>query len=208
MNKKTYKLLVVDDHPIVAEGIVALASRQENVVCRSADCLETLKQVADTEHFDLCIIDLELPEANGFQAIQYLHSQIPECRILIYTMHEEPWTVARLSEAAIDGAVSKNANIGELDAAIRQIKGGGRYFSRAFAELQQDELKHAMHKVPVLSKREKEVLTCLSQGLSTAQIAQTLFLSPNTVQTYRKRLLEKLEARNVAELVCKGKTLF
>lgn len=208
MNKKTYKLLVVDDHPIVAEGIVALASRQENVVCRSADCLETLKQVADTEHFDLCIIDLELPEANGFQAIQYLHSQIPECRILIYTMHEEPWTVARLSEAAIDGAVSKNANIGELDAAIRQIRAGGRYFSRAFAELQQDELKHAMHKVPVLSKREKEVLTCLSQGLSTAQIAQTLFLSPNTVQTYRKRLLEKLEARNVAELVCKGKTLF
>lgn len=208
MNKKTYKLLVVDDHPIVAEGIVALASRQENVVCRSADCLETLKQVADTEHFDLCIIDLELPEANGFQAIQYLHSQIPECRILIYTMHEEPWTVARLSEAAIDGAVSKNANIGELDAAIRQIKGGGRYFSRAFAELQQDELKHAMHKVPVLSKREKEVLACLSQGLSTAQIAQTLFLSPNTVQTYRKRLLEKLEARNVAELVCKGNTLF
>lgn len=208
MNKKTYKLLVVDDHPIVAEGIVALASRQENVVCRSADCLETLKQVAGTERFDLCIIDLELPEANGFQAIQYLHSQIPECRILIYTMHEEPWTVARLSEAAIDGAVSKNANIGELDAAIRQIKGGGRYFSRAFAELQQDELKHAMHKVPVLSKREKEVLTCLSQGLSTAQIAQTLFLSPNTVQTYRKRLLEKLEARNVAELVCKGKTLF
>lgn len=208
MNKKTYKLLVVDDHPIVAEGIVALASRQENVVCRSADCLETLKQVAGTERFDLCIIDLELPGANGFQAIQYLHSQIPECRILIYTMHEEPWTVARLSEAAIDGAVSKNANIGELDAAIRQIKGGGRYFSRAFAELQQDELKHAMHKVPVLSKREKEVLTCLSQGLSTAQIAQTLFLSPNTVQTYRKRLLEKLEARNVAELVCKGKTLF
>lgn len=208
MNKKTYKLLVVDDHPIVAEGIVALASRQGNVICRSADCLETLKQVAGTEHFDLCIIDLELPEANGFQAIQYLHSQIPECRILIYTMHEEPWTVARLSEAAIDGAVSKNANIGELDAAIRQIKGGGRYFSRAFAELQQDELKHAMHKVPVLSKREKEVLTCLSQGLSTAQIAQTLFLSPNTVQTYRKRLLEKLEARNVAELVCKGKTLF
>ncbi|WP_288911518.1 helix-turn-helix transcriptional regulator [uncultured Bacteroides sp.] len=65
-----------------------------------------------------------------------------------------------------------------------------------------------MHKVPVLSKREKEVLTYLSQGLSTAQIAQMLFLSVNTVQTYRKRLLEKLEAKNVAELVCKGKTLF
>lgn len=208
MNKKKYKLLVVDDHPIVAEGIVALASRQENVVCKSADCLEELKQAASNERFDLCIIDLELPGSNGFKAVEYLHSQMPECRILIYTMHEEPWTVAQLSDVDIDGAVSKNDSIGELDTAIRQIRAGERYFSRAFAELKQDDPKHDIHKVPVLSKREKEVLTYLSQGLSTAQIAQMLFLSVNTVQTYRKRLLEKLEAKNVAELVCKGKTLF
>lgn len=208
MDQKMYKLLVVDDHPIVAEGVVAMASRQENVTCRSADCFEKLKQIASDECFDLCIIDLELPGANGFQAIEYLRGQMPECRMLIYTMHEEPWTIARLSEAGINGAVSKNASISELDAAIRQIKAGGCYFSRVFAELGQDKPKQGLHKAPVLSKREKEVLSCLSQGLSTAEIARQLFLSVNTVQTYRKRLLEKLEARNVAELVCKGNALF
>ena len=105
-NKETYRILVIDDHPIVAEGIIALASQLEGVTCKGATCAKDVEQLTLKERFDLCIIDLELPDMNGFQLISHLHSQIPECGILIYTMHEEPWIIAKLSTLNINGAVS------------------------------------------------------------------------------------------------------
>lgn len=206
-NKETYRILVIDDHPIVAEGIIALASQLEGVTCKGATCAKDVEQLTLKERFDLCIIDLELPDMNGFQLISHLHSQIPECGILI-TMHEEPWIIAKLSTLNINGAVSKNASTSELRDAISTLKNGTRYFSNVFSELDKEKQNTLPHALPELSRREKEVLAYLSQGLSTSEISQLLFLSINTIQTYRKRLMEKLEAKNVAELVYKGKSLF
>ena len=202
-NKETYRILVIDDHPIVAEGIIALASQLEGVTCKGATCAKDVEQLTLKERFDLCIIDLELPDMNGFQLISHLHSQI-----LIYTMHEEPWIIAKLSTLNINGAVSKNASTSELRDAISTLKNGTRYFSNVFSELDKEKQNTLPHALPELSRREKEVLAYLSQGLSTSEISQLLFLSINTIQTYRKRLMEKLEAKNVAELVYKGKSLF
>lgn len=207
-NKETYRILVIDDHPIVAEGIIALASQLEGVTCKGATCAKDVEQLTLKERFDLCIIDLELPDMDGFQLISHLHSQIPECGILIYTMHEEPWIIAKLSTLNINGAVSKNASTSELRDAISTLKNGTRYFSNVFSELDKEKQNTLPHALPELSRREKEVLAYLSQGLSTSEISQLLFLSINTIQTYRKRLMEKLEAKNVAELVYKGKSLF
>lgn len=209
-NKETYRILVIDDHPIVAEGIIALASQLEGVACKGATCAKDVEQLTLKERFDLCIIDLELPDMNGFQLISHLHSRIPECGILIYiyTMHEEPWIIAKLSTLNINGAVSKNASTSELRDAISTLKNGTRYFSNVFSELDKEKQNTLPHALPELSRREKEVLAYLSQGLSTSEISQLLFLSINTIQTYRKRLMEKLEAKNVAELVYKGKSLF
>lgn len=211
MNQKTYRILVVDDHPIVTEGIVAVAGQLEGVECKGICQAGQLEQLPDAETFNLCIADLELPGINGFQLIDLLHKQMPKCRILIYTMHEEPWVTAKLSELNIDGAVSKNTGIDELSTAIGRLRNGKKYFSDAFTELDTEKANathHPLHKLLKLSRREKEVLTYLSQGLSTPEISRLMFLSTNTVQTYRKRLMEKLEARNVVELVRKGKELF
>ena len=79
-NKETYRILVIDDHPIVAEGIIALASQLEGVTCKGATCAKDVEQLTLKERFDLCIIDLELPDMNGFQLISHLHSQIP-CKL-------------------------------------------------------------------------------------------------------------------------------
>ena len=73
-NKETYRILVIDDHPIVAEGIIALASQLEGVTCKGATCAKDVEQLTLKERFDLCIIDLELPDMNGFQLISHLHS--------------------------------------------------------------------------------------------------------------------------------------
>lgn len=203
-----YKLLIIDDHPIVAEGIAAIASQQKDIVCKRITCMDDLLPVLASETFDLCISDLEFPDTNGFQIIQLLQEKIPACKILIYTMHEEPWVIARLSEQKISGAVSKHAPTSELSTAITQIRCGNKYFSDTFAALNKRKTTNDLHKIPELSKREKEVLTYLSEGLSTSDISALLCLSSNTIQTYRKRLMEKLEAKNVAELVSKGKEIF
>ena len=121
---------------------------------------------------------------------------------------EEPWIIAKLSTLNINGAVSKNASTSELRDAISTLKNGTRYFSNVFSELDKEKQNTLPYALPELSRREKEVLAYLSQGLSTSEISQLLFLSINTIQTYRKRLMEKLEAKNVAELVYKGKSLF
>lgn len=208
MNSDTYKLLIIDDHPIVAEGISVIASRQKNITCKSVTCMSDLLSAIASEQFDLCITDLEFPDTNGFQFIHLLQDKIPSCKILIYTMHEEPWVIARLSELNISGAVSKHTDTSELSTAIAKIRMGNKYFSEIFADLNKRKSAIESHKMPELSKREKEVLTYLSEGLSTSEIAALLCLSTNTIQTYRKRLMEKLKAKNVAELVSKWKEIF
>lgn len=160
-NKETYRILVIDDHPIVAEGIIALASQLEGVTCKGATCAKDVEQLTLKERFDLCIIDLELPDMNGFQLISHLHSQIPECGILIYTMHEEPWIIAKLSTLNINGAVSKNASTSELRDAISTLKNGTRYFSNVFSELDKEKQNTLPYALPELSRREKEVLAYL-----------------------------------------------
>lgn len=208
MDKDKYRLLVIDDHPIVAEGIKAIAEQQEGITCQSATCLEEAEQAINTTRFDLCIIDLELPDTNGFELTKLLHKQMPECSILIYTMHEEPWVISKLAQLSINGAVSKNNNTQVLATAIREIRKGNKYFCKVFSEQLGKASTTFSRKVPELSKREKEVLFLLSQGLSTSEIADRIYLSINTVHTYRKRLMEKLEAKNVAELIYKGTKLF
>ena len=197
MNPNIYKLLIVDDHPIVAEGIVSIASQQSNILCKSITRMENLLPTISAESFDLCIIDLELPEINGFQLIHLLQEQMSDCKILIYTMHEEPWVIAKLAEEEISGAVSKNASTSELKQAITQIRLGHKYFSEVFSILHKKQINIDLHKIPEFS-----------EGLSTSEISDLLCLSTNTIQTYRKRLMEKLEAKNVAELVYKGKEIF
>lgn len=204
-----YRILIIDDHPIVAEGISRLISSDSNNVCTCIDNVSQIREIADKDAFDLCITDLELKNENGFSAIEYITDNMPKCKILIYTMHEEPWVIAKLSEYKINGAVSKNDRIKDVTTAIHEIKNGKKYFSESFSGLLKvSSLIMPYSKVPELSKREIEVLTLISKGLNTPEISEILFISQNTVQTYRKRLLDKFEAKNVAELVCKWKDMF
>lgn len=204
-----YRILIIDDHPIVAEGISRLISSDSNNVCTCIENVSQIREIADKDAFDLCITDLELKNENGFSAIEYITDNMPKCKILIYTMHEEPWVIAKLSEYKINGAVSKNDRIKDVTTAIQEIKNGKKYFSESFSGLfKVSSLIMPYSKVPELSKREIEVLTLISKGLNTPEISEILFISQNTVQTYRKRLLDKFEAKNVAELVCKWKDMF
>lgn len=208
MERTRYRILAVDDHPIVLEGIQNLAAQMEGVECRGVKHAEAMAEMLKSEVFDLCIIDLELSDTNGLGLIDRLHDCTTNCAILIYTMHEEPWIAAKIPMEKIDGAVSKNSPVEELRTAIGRIRRGEKHFCPVFRKLLEQYAGHTEEEdrncqLP-LSPREREVLRCLAEGMSTNDIAAKLFLSTNTIQTYRKRLMTKLNAKNVAEVVHKS----
>lgn len=214
MSTRNFKILIIDDHPIVALGIRTIANKQENTECMVINDPSLMPQTVTETSFDLCIVDLQYPNKDGFTLIEQLHSLSPQSCILIYTMHDEPWIVAKLSHPSfqpyIQGAVSKQADIKELDTAISSLREGKPYYSKEFHKLYTHKrIPNHPYKDPVsLSSREKEILKLLAKGMSTNEISQQLYLSINTIQTYRKRLLLKMEAKNVAELIYKWKNWF
>ena len=205
-----YQITIIDDHPIVAEGISLLLQQIEDTQCNIITNSEMIKEEIEKRTSDLYIIDLSLPGINGFQLIELIRKQHPASKILVYTMHEEPWIIQQLSKYHIQGAISKCAPLSELSIAVRAIQNREKYFSTAFSALNHEKhMDQSLKKnVPELSKREKEVLHHITLGESTNEIAEQLFLSTNTIHTYRKRLMAKLEVKNMAELVYKGKDFF
>ena len=207
----SYTILVLDDHPVVLEGIKRLLSAEPDMqvegVTHSSQLFRLLEQ---GRRFQLFILDLELPDIDGFEAMATIRSHCPEAAILIYTMHEEPWILARLARLNIQGVVSKSSAVDELSKAVEAIRNGQNYYNETFVELlAQLQQQGASDDVPgptfSLSDREQEVLRCISEGLTTNEIAERLFISQNTVGTYRRRLMTKLNAHNVAQLIANGR---
>ena len=185
MEVECCEILVVDDHPIVLEGIKKIASALEGVKC------DGIMEVEQLEHY--------------FSARSPYNMY---SRILIYTMHEEPWMLAKLIDADIDGLVSKNADLSELQKAISALRSGETYFNEMFLDM----IRHGKefyicteNKGPNLSSREKEILAYIVKGFNNKQISELIYLSENTIKTYRKRLMIKIGAKNAADLVFKGK---
>ena len=206
-----YRILALDDHPMVLEGITRLLmANSSNAVQSTGSSTELFALIKEGHCFDLFILDLELPDVDGFEALKTIRRQCPKAAILIYTMHEEPWVLARLARLDIQGVVSKNQPVGALVEAIDTIRRGGTYFNEAFLQqldfLRSEQPADPMKSSPAfqLSEREQQVLRCINQGMTTPEIADRLFLSTNTVGTYRHRLMTKFDAHNVAQLIAKA----
>ena len=216
---RQYNILALDDHPMVLEGIkhiVGGCDGQLNLTCvtHTSQMLAELDKSDSQQRenlFDMFILDLELPDADGFEAIAAIRRHCPAAAILIYTMHEEPWILARLARLDIQGVVSKDHPVAVLTEAVETIRHGGTYFDETFMKILGTQLSPndqvAATKGPafLLSDREQQVLRAIADGLSTHDIAQRLFISENTVGTYRRRLMTKFEAHNVAQLIGKAR---
>ena len=208
-DRKDYRILALDDHPMVTEGICHLLSDYAVTTANmTADALALLQQ---GRQFDMFILDLELPDADGFKVLTALRSHCPAAAILIYTMHEEPWILARLASLDIQGVVSKALPVVRLREAIETVSRGDTYFDEAFTQ-QLRQLMNGESKptyLPgspfTLSEREQQVLQCIVEGLSTTEISQRLFISENTVGTHRRHLMTKFDAHNVAQLISKAR---
>jgi len=190
----TTRLLIVDDHPLLRDGIAARLREEPGieVVGQAGNGREALDQ-ARLLLPDVVLMDIAMPVMDGLEATRCFRVEMPAIRILILSMHDEPKYVARIIEAGAAGYVLKDVAAAELVRAIATVRDGGRYFSAGVS------LSPARPSV-TLSNRESEVLTLIAQGQCNKEIARKLGLSVRTVETHRQNLRAKLDIPTTAGL--------
>ncbi|HEX6298538.1 MAG TPA: response regulator transcription factor [Burkholderiales bacterium] len=198
------KILIADDHGVVAEGLKHLIEAQADmrVVAIAADGREAVRLAREAQP-DVVLMDLSMPELNGADAARAILERDPKCRVIVLSMYSDREYVRRALRAGAAGYVVKRSAAKEVVEAIRAVFGGGRYLSPRVADVVIDDYADDKAADPLsrLSAREREVLQLLAEGRTGAEIAQRLSLSQKTVETYRARLVEKLGIRDVAGLV-------
>jgi len=201
------KVALADDHSLLRAGLALLINAQPDmeVVAEAATAEEAIEVVANTQP-DLLTMDLSMPGGNCIQAIETLRIQHPETRILVLTTHDDPGYLRATMAAGCAGYLVKTASDAEMLSALRTVAQGrtviGLTLSEGDAKSIFDVTGTAPHPaLAPLSQREREVLKLLAKGHTNRQIADILFLSIKTVETYRSRIGEKLGLKDRAQLV-------
>jgi DNA-binding NarL/FixJ family response regulator len=198
------KVLLADDHSIVRAGLRRLIeeSGDMRVVAEAADGRDALRAVENALP-DVAVIDLSMPGLDGLEVISRLHADYPSLPLLVLTMHEEGQYVVRAIEAGAMGYITKQSAPEQLVNAIRKVIGGSRFLTDEAAEalaLRVARGTGGQNLLDTLSMRELQVLRRLAMGATNREIAAIYGISIKTVDTYRFRILKKLNLRNNAEL--------
>jgi two-component system, NarL family, invasion response regulator UvrY len=197
-------VLIADDHPIVRQGLKQiLAAERDMVVVGEAKTGDEALQLARDLDWDVAILDYSMPGATGLEVLKQIKQSYPARPVLILSIHPEDSIAVSVLRAGAAGYVSKECASEELMVAIRKAVSGTKYVSATLAERLAFELEEGSDARPheLLSDREYRVMWMLASGKSIRHIAEELLLSPNTVSTYRVRILKKLKLENNAELV-------
>jgi len=194
----TIKILLVDDHPLVRDGLRARleAMPQFRVVAEAGGAAEALEQAAQFE-VDLVLMDINMRDTNGIEATAQFRAAFPRIAVLILSMHDKLEYVSQAIRAGARGYVLKDAPGKDIVLAIETVMSGGIYYSAALArQLAQPQMPDMQ-----LTTREQEVLRHLARGESNKQIARALDLSVRTVETHRLNIKRKLGIEGQAELI-------
>jgi DNA-binding NarL/FixJ family response regulator len=202
------KLIIADDHQLFADGLqnlLALEGRFE-FMTPACDGADLLKKIA-LELPHLVLLDVSMPNMNGVETVEVLHREYPSVRILIVTMNDQPETLKTLIRLGVNGIVLKNTGKAELMLAIDEILAGQSFFSQKITRALAVEHSTVGPTSWHLTKREREVLKLLGEGLSTAEIAHNLQITTFTVDTHRKNLLTKSGLSKSAQLIRRAQEL-
>mgnify|MGYP003445153312 FL=1 len=191
-------VFIVDDHYMVIEGIRSLLQHEKNIewaghAMNAASCLAFLKM----QQPDVILMDISLPDKSGIDLCKEVKEKYPAVFIIGLSTFNQQSFIVKMMDNGASGYVLKNATQEELTDAIGTVVKGKTYLS--------EEASHTLRKedaaAVVLTRREKEVLALIAEGMTNNEIAKNLFISVTTVETHRKNLLAKLEAKNTASLI-------
>jgi two-component system response regulator NreC len=200
------RIIIADDHKIVRNGLRSLIEKELDIeviadVDNGRNAVRTALELAP----DVVIMDIAMPDLNGIEATRQITAALPGTKVIALSMHADKRHVMEMLKAGASGYVLKDNAYEELASAIRTALGNHTYLSPQVAKIViGDYVKLAQTAndsvFSLLSAREREVLQLLAEGKSTAHIAESLFISVKTVETYRQHIMEKLNIRSIAEL--------
>lgn len=199
------KVLIADHHPITIKGITSILNNEGNyeVTSTISDGNDLLKVLTKTE-VDILILEIDIPNLNSITAIKAIKREFPHVKILVLSCHPEEMYALSAIKYGAAGYISKTASIQRVLDAVNQIQRGGIYLNESLSKRlisDGNTTQGLAYKYMKLSSREIEVLNLLSNGKRNKEIAANLNINEKTVSTYKMRLLKKLEAQNVAELI-------
>jgi DNA-binding NarL/FixJ family response regulator len=203
------RIIIADDHALLRSGIKALlhCSPRFEVIGEAGDGLEAIRMV-ETLHPDVLILDLSLPGMSGVDCVKELRSRDLSSRILVLTMYDDEEYIKEVMQAGADGYILKKSADTELIEGILKVHTGKKYLNEAISQTLIDSLlrttcdrNNSRDPYILLSTREREVLRYIAQGHTNSEIASMLSLSAKTIDTYRSRIMHKLNLRKKSELV-------
>lgn len=199
------KIVIADHHPVTRKGITCMLKKDENfkIVGKANNGTELYKTLEEEEP-DILIMEIDMPQINGINALRSIKQKFPELRVLIFSTHPEEIYALRAIKSGAAGYVPKSASSKILLKAINQIRKGGIFLNEeltsTFTTRNVGETS-AISRNKKLSSREIEVLNLLSSGKRNKDIASALSINEKTVSTYKTRLLKKLKVDNLADLI-------
>lgn len=204
----TITVFLADDHTVVRDGLRVLLEAEQDidVIGDASNGRDAVRAIGRLRP-NVVLMDVTMPELNGIEATSQVQQVCPSAHVIILSMHETLGYIVRALRAGARGYLLKEAAGTEVVAAVRDVCSGHRYLSRKLADsmiddyMRQGKTVDVQNPIELLSSREMEVLQLTVEGESTARIADALALSPKTVETYRSRLMKKLDIGDLPSLV-------
>lgn len=200
---KIAKILILDDHFMVLEGLKSILAQSADIeiVATAVNAFEALDLLKNHSEINLVLTDINLPDISGIEFCAKVKKEMPHIQVIGISTFKQRSYVSQMMQNGASGYVVKSANADEILFAIQEVISGKFYFS---SEINTVETTISTNAAPALTRREKEVLSLIADGMTNNQIAEKLFLSPYTVDTHRKNLLFKFEVGNTAQLIKKA----
>lgn len=203
MNKN---ILIVDDHPFIINGLESVLRSLKNytVIAKASNGKEAIDQLRENE-IDIVFTDIEMPEMDGFELIEYINKHFPDLGIVVITMHSQHWMVRKILNLQVNAVLSKSAGNQDFKEALKAIENNRSYYDTNITAVLNnlDCEKDDLTEVSLLSftSREIEILELICEGYTSKQISEKMHKSINTIESHRKNLFIKCGVKNVGGLI-------
>lgn len=202
MQTDMIKIIIVDDHPIVTEGVKALLTNNPGLIVletfdHGLPCLPYL----EANQVDVVLLDISLPDTSGMELCLKIKSINPKICVVVLSNHAERALILSMLQNGASGYMLKNSPVDEIKQCITAALKGELAFTKAVQQIVLKPTVSELKKQPKITKREKQILQLIAEGKTTSNIAETLFLSPATVETHRHNMMQKFGVKNAIELL-------
>src|SRR5690606_5475432 len=203
--KNNISVIIIDDHPIVLQGFSHILQNEDKISLLSSftSAIEGITYMA-THPVDVVLLDINMPDMNGIEACERINKNFPQGKVLSISNNNENSIIQRMLQSGASGYILKNASADELVQCIWDAVEGITALSQDVKNIIQSSKKPSL---PKITRRENEILLLLAQGMTSPEIAEKIFVSPLTIETHRRNLIQKFNVNNTASLIHKAMEL-